>query len=143
MSQYSFEAMVMYGFKEIDAFFSEFFEAFMNEYKLNAIQIKAIMEVKISKAISMKDLCDRLGMSKSNLSPVCKKLEGLKLLKKTRDFHDQRIVNLEITPAGEEVLSALCSQIKEYTRPYFEKLTEEEKESVIEGFRILLESMNR
>ena len=113
MSQYSFEAMVMYGFKEIDAFFSEFFEAFMSEYKLNAIQIKAIMEVKISKAISMKDLCDRLGMSKSNLSPVCKKLEGLKLLKKTRDFHDQRIVNLEITPAGEEVLSALCSQIKE------------------------------
>ncbi len=143
MSQYPFEEMVMYGFREIDSFFVDFFEAFTGRYKLNSIQIKTLMEIKKSKSVSMKDLCDRLEMNKSNLSPVCKKLEGMKLIRKTRDFHDQRIVNLEITAEGEEFIVSLCRQINEYTRPYFEKLTDEEKAHVLKAFGILLESLNR
>ncbi len=143
MSRYSFESMVMYGFKEIDAFFIRFFESFTDQYKLSSLQIKTIIEVKINKAISMKALCDKLGMSKSNLSPVCKKLEGMNFIKKTRDIHDQRIVNLELTQQGEEVLVALCTQIREYMHPYFEKLSEEEKDCVVKGISLLLESLKR
>jgi len=143
MSQMSFEGVVMRGFKEIDAFFSDFFDKFTETYNLSSVQVKALLEVKINKAISMKDLCQKLNMSKSNLSPVCKKLEGAKLLRKTRDFHDQRIVNLELTEEGEDLLDSLRTRIDEYTQPYFDKLTEQEKQIVIQGFSILVDSLKR
>ena len=141
MSKLSFEAVVMKGFKEIDAFFSAFFDEFSEAYGLSSVQIKAIMEVKLNKAISMKDLCGKLEMSKSNLSPICKKLEGAKFLKKTRDYHDQRIVNLELTEKGEEVVDAIRKRLEEKLEPVFCNLTDDEKNKVLESVSIILEKL--
>ncbi|MBE6039112.1 MAG: MarR family transcriptional regulator [Anaerofustis stercorihominis] len=143
MNRLSFEAQVLNGYKEVDTFFTAFLDNFTAMNDLSSVQIKAIMEIYLRKHISMKDLCTRLGMSKSNLSPVCKKLEGADLIRKTRDYHDQRIVNLELTEKGAEVIEVLQGEMKEYAQPYLKRLSDDEKEVVLKGFEYLAKVLNK
>lgn len=138
----SFETEIMKGFKEIDAFFTSFFEEFTGKYALNCIQIKALLEISLSKSISIKDLCVKLGMSKSNLSPVCKNLENMGYIKKERSLNDQRVVNLEVAPKGEEIVKDLREKIGSWLGILFGKMTEDEKETVKNALQIISEVLN-
>ena len=143
MDRLSFEAQLLNGYKEIDTFFTAFIDNFAARNDLSSIQIKAILEIYLRKHVSIKDLCLRLGMSKSNLSPICKKLEGAELIRKTRDYHDQRIVNLELTEEGEKIVALLQKEVTEYARTFTKRLTEKEKEAVIKSFDCLAKVLNR
>ncbi len=95
---------------------SKLIDAIVEEYyKQNSItvaQADVLTRVHNEERLSMNSLCEDLGMSKSNLSPICKKLEIAGYLKKSRDFYDQRVVYLELTEQGKEIVNETNERLK-------------------------------
>lgn len=82
------------------------------QYSLTILQADIIMRVYEEERLSVNFLCEELGMSKSNISPVTKKLEVMGYIVKTRDFYDQRVVYLELTDEGRELVRKTNAEIR-------------------------------
>lgn len=50
--------------------------------------------------IAVKDIGDRLALDSATLTPLLKKLEGLKLIVRTRSQEDERVVDICLTKLG-------------------------------------------
>ncbi len=94
--------------KLIDAVVEEYYK----EHSITVAQADVLTRVHNEERLSMNSLCEDLDMSKSNLSPICKKLEIAGYLKKSRDFYDQRVVYLELTDAGKEIVRSTNELMK-------------------------------
>ncbi|MBE6037823.1 MAG: winged helix-turn-helix transcriptional regulator [Anaerofustis stercorihominis] len=90
--------------KHVSRLIDSIIEEFYKPYSVTVAQSDVMNRIHSEGKLSMNALCLELNMSKSNLSPICKKLEIAGMLKKTRDFYDQRVVYLELTEKGEEVI---------------------------------------
>lgn len=94
--------------KLIDAIVEEYYK----QHSITVAQADVLTRVFNEERLSMNSLCEDLDMSKSNLSPICKKLEIAGYLKKSRDFYDQRVVYLELTEKGKEIVENVNEQLK-------------------------------
>lgn len=52
---------------------------------------------------SVKDLGQQLCLDSGTLSPLLRRLDRLGLIERVRDSHDERRVNLRLTPAGQDL----------------------------------------
>ncbi len=94
--------------KLVDAVVEEYYKV----HSITVAQADVLSRVYSEERLSMNSLCEDLGMSKSNLSPICKKLEIAGYLKKSRDFYDQRVVYLELTDEGKDVVRSTNELLK-------------------------------
>ena len=102
------------------------------------------MELKRSKGsrMTMSDLSRQLDMGMSNLSPMCKRLEKAGLIERVRDTEDQRVVHVCHTPKADEVMEKVSEQVALRYQPLTERLTEEDRTSVMEGLKKLEALLN-
>lgn len=54
---------------------------------------------------TVRDLGDRLQLDSGTLSPLLRRLESLGLVTRTRSHHDERVVEIALTPAGSALRS--------------------------------------
>ena len=98
--------------KHISKLIDVIVEEYYKEHSISVAQADVLTRVYNEERLSMNSLCEDLDMSKSNLSPICKKLELAGYLKKSRDFYDQRVVYLELTDAGKEIVGSTNEKLK-------------------------------
>lgn len=73
---------------------------FLKEIGLTYAQYVTMMVLWEEKAITMRDLGERLYLDSGTLTPVLKKLESMGYVKRYRKPDDERVVVVEITPDG-------------------------------------------
>ena len=73
---------------------------FLKEIGLTYAQYVTMMVLWEEKTITMHDLGKRLFLDSGTLTPVLKKLEAMGYVKRYRKPDDERVVVVEITPAG-------------------------------------------
>lgn len=71
---------------------------------LTMMQLRLLAEVRACGGSSVGWLGKRLGIAGSNISVLCKKLETAGFLVRSRDKHDERIVQVALTARGEQTL---------------------------------------
>jgi DNA-binding MarR family transcriptional regulator len=76
---------------------------FLKELDLTYTQYIVMMVMWESKKLTVGDLGKKLFLDTGTLSPLLKAMEQKGLLTRTREKGDERVVKVEITPAGEEL----------------------------------------
>ena len=76
---------------------------FLRELDLTYTQYIVMMVMWESKKLTVGDLGKKLFLDTGTLSPLLKAMEQKGLLTRTREKGDERVVKVEITPAGEEL----------------------------------------
>ncbi len=89
-------------------------------------------------AISSRGLSEISGLSPSRSSRVISGLTLKGLISINRDENDRRIINLNLTENGRKCVEGLNKEKLRCENELIAKLSEEEKETVISGLKILL-----
>ena len=76
---------------------------FLKKLDLTYTQYIVMMVMWESKKLTVGDLGKKLFLDTGTLSPLLKAMEQKGLLTRTREKGDERVVKVEITPAGEEL----------------------------------------
>ncbi|MCR5171347.1 MAG: MarR family transcriptional regulator [Treponema sp.] len=76
---------------------------FLKELDLTYTQYIVMMVMWESKKLTVGDLGKKLFLDTGTLSPLLKAMEQKGLLTRTREKGDERVVKVQITPAGEEL----------------------------------------
>jgi len=72
---------------------------------LKIAQLDILMNVHRHPDLSQQNLARRLLVGRSNITMLLPQLEAQRLLQRTPDARDKRVMRLKLTPSGEELLS--------------------------------------
>ncbi len=103
-------------------------------YKLTPVGITVLFFVGMKSKSTISDINRCLKINQGNLSTLCKKLEYLGFLTRTRDQEDERVVRLELTDTGQEVMKAIQKELC-HLEKIMSKLSKEEIFYAIEGLQ--------
>ncbi|PWJ84412.1 DNA-binding MarR family transcriptional regulator [Pseudaminobacter salicylatoxidans] len=67
-----------------------------------------------TQAVSVREIHQRTDLDKSKVSRACDRLEAEGLLRKTISAQDRRLVELELTPAGRDLMSRLIPLAQDF-----------------------------
>lgn len=79
------------------------YKPFLEEIDLTYTQYITMMVLWEHKEMNVKELGNYLFLDSGTLTPVLKKLEQKEYVTRTRDEKDERVLNVAITPLGEEL----------------------------------------
>jgi DNA-binding MarR family transcriptional regulator len=92
----------------------KFFRPFeqVTRSRLSPVQFCAMSFLCQKGSLSMSELASMMRISKQQLTPLIRKLIDCKLLSRTTDSDDRRIVRLEVTDTGRSMLTDLFNEMK-------------------------------
>ena len=79
------------------------YHPFLEAVDLTYTQYIVMMVMWAEKKISVRDLCKKLYLDSGTLTPVLKSMEGKGLITRARSHEDERVLIVELTPAGESL----------------------------------------
>ncbi len=82
-------------------------DAYSKPYGLKLIHMYVLGLLSHKGGQTTNQLCDTARMKPSNMSPLCHDLEKKGYIRRERDEHDRRSVQLFLTPEGSELLEGL------------------------------------
>ncbi len=112
---------------------------------LTAIQLYVLFNVCNGNISTVGGLSRDFGVNQGNVSTLCKDLEKMGLITRTRNSNDERVVNIEITPKGRELVKRFDKKIDDLENR-FSNISEEQIETIVKGikeFSELLKELER
>lgn len=82
-------------------------------YGLSAMQVRILMEIGQKDTMTVGTIANRVMIAGANISTMCKKLEQLGFIKRSRDELDERIVRIELTELGMKATRAMDQSFDE------------------------------
>jgi len=76
-------------------------------YGLTYVQAEVLLELADNDGMKITELSERLGMGKSNLSPLCRRLEERGFLVRRQDEVDHRIIHLSLTESSRKMIAEI------------------------------------
>jgi len=124
--------------KDVSTKFESLRDAVCAPYGLSSIQAILILDIYHNpKETKVTDICKRLNKSTNTISPLINRLCEKGYLKKVRDESDYRITRIFLTEKSKSITDKISIDIKDYTLPVFEQLTEEEIMTIKKGLELL------
>lgn len=99
-------------------------ESIVQEDGLTALQAILLLLISEGLVTNIGSLCRELGVTQSNASAMCKKLEKDGFLTRRRNAEDERVVNLALTEKGTQTLARVQEELKQQD-PCFDQLSDE------------------
>lgn len=105
---------------------------------LNEKELTFLSAIAENNKISSKSLSEKAGLSPSRSSRVLSGLSAKGLLTISHDGNDRRLINLRLTEDGYSCIAGLVKEKSRCEQELVAKLSEDEKETVLSGLKILL-----
>jgi len=83
------------------------------KYGITVIQLRILMEINRNGSHTIGTLADAVNMAGANISTMCKKLEKQGVVKRIRDKSDERVVRIELTDLGENLIQEIDHYVEE------------------------------
>lgn len=109
------------------------------EYELSALQVRILFEVGQNGPLTVGGIANNVMVAGTNISTMCKKLEKLGYLKRTKDKIDERIVRIELTEMGIEITDLMQQRFEEKVVLVLDSDLDQRLSSIIAG----IEEINR
>jgi len=103
-----------------------------HELGLTEIQVAVLVEIDAGcSCCAVGELAERLNSNQGNFSALCKKLEHMELLVRSRSKEDERVVTPQLTEAGKAKVKAIHSKLDEMFR---NNASEEQIQTIMAGY---------
>lgn len=79
----------------------------LNKYDLTPPQFHALIHTRNNRGVTIGELCDHMFLACSTVSGLVDRIEEKGWIRRIRDQKDRRIVRLELTRAGEQLLEEI------------------------------------
>ena len=122
----------------IPFFYKEYAKRENNEFargKISCPQMVTLDFVSRSPRVKMKDIANNLGIRMSSTTTLVARLIREKMLKRSHDERDRRLVWVTITPKGKKVIDQILKQKQRSIQEIYSVLTDDERESYIRLLR--------
>jgi len=114
-----------------------------DKFGLTMLQTRILMELYQSGSHTIGSLADRICVAGTNISAMCKKLEGQDLLQRVRNRDDERVVSVALTKRGEQTALEIERIFNDKISKCLENETEETFRDIIEGLEKLSNILQR
>lgn len=132
-----FEDDSMHLLNEINLLLDKIINYYFTPAGLAPIQIPILITLLKDGPMTVSQLGKSLEIGSSNITPLCKRLESMDLVTRTRDTYDQRVVFVSITDKARELLSRVNTEIRDKTMHEAPQLSSEDQEIIRNGMQIL------
>ncbi len=112
-------------------------------YGLSAMQVRILMEIENNGTMTVGNIANRVMIAGTNISTMCKKLEQLGFIKRSRDELDERIVRIELTELGIRATRAIDKSFDEKILKALGTNPEKSCKSVLEAVEALDDLLNK
>lgn len=110
-----------------------FLESFAQNEGLTALQTMLLLLISEGLVTNVSSLCRELGITQSNASALCKKLEKDGFLIRQRNAEDERVVNLILTEKGTQTLERIHAELKKQDF-YFDQISDAHYQMLLSAF---------
>ena len=110
-------------------FCSEIYAYYQDTYKgvLGKVQVETLDYIHLKKQVGIKELSQRLNISKQHASKIAQKLETLGYAQKVRNPDDGRACLYSLTDSGKKFIQEHIALSDQYFEEWFNSLSEENK----------------
>lgn len=119
------------------------FSPVSENYGLTMMQTRILMELHQCEYHTIGSLADSICVAGTNISSMCKKLEGQGLVERVRDKTDERVVKVVLTRMGKETVTEIDRLCNEKISLYLINEKEETFEDIITGLKKLNELLKK
>ncbi|WP_294154228.1 MarR family transcriptional regulator [uncultured Clostridium sp.] len=132
-----------------DLFFENFplrirdFPKYITPTTLPPSHIKVILYLEREKSVPISQVAKKLGISKSNMTPIIDKLIELELVNRYSDSKDRRILRVELTQKAVELFEYLESIAKKIIKNKISALSDNDLEDLSNSLYILSSIMRK
>jgi DNA-binding MarR family transcriptional regulator len=97
------ERMLCYSVYAAGLAFNRAYKPKLDALGITYLQYLALLLLRRRSGQSIKELGDRLSLDSNTLTPLVKRLEAAGFVKRRRDSEDERVVRVDLSPAGEKI----------------------------------------
>ncbi|HHU92298.1 MAG TPA: winged helix-turn-helix transcriptional regulator [Halanaerobiaceae bacterium] len=129
--------------RKINENINKLFNPIFAEYGLTMLQGRILMELFHFGILSIGNLAESINVAGANASAMCKKLENMGYLNRARDKADERVVQVDLTDRGREILLQINEKMNELISRELYKEGEESFREIIRGMEKLNDILER
>ncbi|MDQ0970225.1 DNA-binding MarR family transcriptional regulator [Neobacillus niacini] len=108
-----------------------------DHHGITTLQGRILLEIEQHGSHTIGTLAARLHIAGTNISTMCKKLEGKGLLARVRDEGDERVVKVALSDKGKSVVDEINSELIEKISKAIHGETDQSLHDIINGLKIL------
>ncbi|MGD1867184.1 MAG: MarR family winged helix-turn-helix transcriptional regulator [Phormidesmis sp.] len=110
---------------------------------VSVAEAHALIELSAQQVLSQNELAARLGLEKSTVSRLVKKMCDRDWIRPTRSDDDRRIVELSLTNTGQQVAEKLAIARQQKFEKILSNIPQDQQAGVLDSLNILVEAMRR
>ena len=104
-------------------------------YGLTSVQVEVLLLLAANGDQTVTELSKGLGVTKSNLSTLCKRMEKSGFIKRKRSKQDERVVVISMTDLARSSIQEFMEQKDQATSNML--LSEDDKRAILDGLHLL------
>lgn len=105
------------------------------QYQLTPLQVRVLLQIKMRPGEQLTTIAELLGMNPGNLSRVCKVLENLGYLDRTRSEIDNRALELYPSEQGDKLAEEFLQHMDAVFTGFLKKYTPQQLDKIISFLR--------
>ena len=137
MEVVSFKNQIWDFIREVSEHMENTFRPFSEQHGLTMLQVRLLLSLQIDGPLTVGGLSKSMNIAGANASSMCKRLEQLGYLSRTRDTRDERVVQIVLTEQGNRILEEIQQAMCNYFEPVLKSISESELNAIQQGMRTL------
>lgn len=114
-------------------------EYFASSFNLSPTEVRFLKLFAVSPTYSIKELRDRLKLTPGRITHILTSLEAKKLISRTLDPKDKRVIIVNLMPKAAPLISNLQQNYHELHNRILQNVKEEEMEKILSSLKILVD----
>ena len=106
------------------------------------MKLKLLIEVSRLENATIGELGNSLGVAGGNISNMCKGLEKEGFLQRTRSLEDERVVHVETTKKGNEIINEIGQELRDKLHDRLGSMSEAKYKQLVEVLAELNDSLD-
>lgn len=143
MNSLDFQRELQKQIRDVNVSMCQLMNQYLVELNLSGSQAGILMQLHRNRRMMVSALSEKLRMPPSNISAICGRLERNRLITRSRDEQDQRIVFIELTEYGCRIASQLQADMLRQHESFAQIATQEDQEIILEGLNRLNQILYR
>jgi DNA-binding MarR family transcriptional regulator len=139
----SFKQIFWDGMRRMTQEASSLFNCCAAATGLTVLQVGILMEVHRLGTVSIGTLGKNMCIAGGNISNLCKKMETMGLLSRTRSQQDERVVMVAITPKGTELLRQGMETLTSRVEEVIQEEPQENLDEMLQGIQKMNQLLQR